>query len=221
MSYSKRTRTLKNGSFVGKSVLYWMVRDKRFNDNWALLAAQKAALKNKVPLHVCFQYNPKAKTATLREYDFLFKGLKETELKLFKHNIQFHLLKGEVLNQILTLCNKINAGTLITDFSPLKIYKRRLNKVLKRVSCPVYQTDAHNIIPVWKTSDKKEFAAHTIRRKINNLLTEYLDEPSNCIFHPYGQTKPSKINWEEVIEGLKIDNSVKKKNKSSRYFSFD
>ena len=80
MSYSKRTRTLKNGSFVGESVLYWMVRDKRFNDNWALLAAQKAALKNKVPLHVCFQYNPKAKTATLREYDFLFKGLKETEL---------------------------------------------------------------------------------------------------------------------------------------------
>ena len=50
MSYSKRTRTLKNGSFIGKSVLYWMVRDKRFNDNWALLAAQKAALKNKVPL---------------------------------------------------------------------------------------------------------------------------------------------------------------------------
>ena len=49
MSYSKRTRTLKNGSFIGKSVLYWMVRDKRFNDNWALFAAQKAALKNKVP----------------------------------------------------------------------------------------------------------------------------------------------------------------------------
>ena len=128
MSYSKRTRTLKNGSFIGKSVLYWMVRDKRFNDNWALLAAQKAALKNKVPLHVCFQYNPKAKTATLREYDFLFKGLKETESKLFMHNIQFHLLKGDVLNQILTLCNKINVGTLITDFSPLKIYKRRLNR---------------------------------------------------------------------------------------------
>ena len=209
MSYSKRTRTLKNGSFNGKSVLYWMVRDKRFNDNWALFAAQKAALKNKVPLHVCFQYDPKAKTATLREYDFLFKGLKETALKLFKHNIQFHLLKGDVLNQILTLCSKINAGTLITDFSPLKIYKRRLNRVLRKVDCPVYQTDAHNIIPVWKASDKKEFAAHTIRKKINNLLTEYLYEPSNCIFHPYGQTKPSKINWEEVIEGLEIDKSVK------------
>jgi len=118
-------------------------------------------------------------------------------------------LKGGVLNQILTLCNKINAGTLITDFSPLKIYKRRLNKVLNKVDCPVYQTDTHNIIPIWKTSDKKEFAAHTIRKKINNLLTEYLDEPSNCIFHPYGQAKPSKINWEEVIEELEIDKSVK------------
>mgnify|MGYP001273874136 CR=1 FL=1 len=209
MSYSKRTRTLKDGSFNGESVLYWMVRDKRFKDNWALFAAQKAALKNKVPLHVCFQYDPIAKTATLREYDFLFKGLKETELKLFKHNIQFHLLKGDVLNQILTLCSRINVGTLITDFSPLKIYKRRLNRVLKAVDCPVYQTDAHNIIPVWKASNKKEFAAHTIRKKINNLLAEFLHEPSNCIFHPYGQTKPSKINWEKVIERLEVDKSVK------------
>ena len=36
MSYSNRVRTLNKSQFSGKAVLYWMVRDKRFNDNWAL-----------------------------------------------------------------------------------------------------------------------------------------------------------------------------------------
>ena len=50
---SDRTRHLKSGVFNGNSVLYWMVRDKRANDNWALLEAQKIALKNNAPLIVC------------------------------------------------------------------------------------------------------------------------------------------------------------------------
>ena len=41
-----RIRHLKNGVFSGNSVLYWMVRDKRVSDNWALLEAQKIALKS-------------------------------------------------------------------------------------------------------------------------------------------------------------------------------
>ena len=51
-----RIRHLKNGVFDGNSVLYWMVRDKRVSDNWALIEAQKIALKNNVPLIVCFNY---------------------------------------------------------------------------------------------------------------------------------------------------------------------
>ena len=43
-----RIRHLKNGVFNGNSVLYWMVRDKRVSDNWALLEAQKIALKNNI-----------------------------------------------------------------------------------------------------------------------------------------------------------------------------
>ena len=53
---SARTKILRKGVFSGESVLYWMSRDKRVDDNWALLAAQSVALNNKVPLIVCFQY---------------------------------------------------------------------------------------------------------------------------------------------------------------------
>ena len=56
-----RIRRLKSGVFNGNSVLYWMVRDKRVSDNWALLEAQKIALKNNAPLIVCFNYHNKYK----------------------------------------------------------------------------------------------------------------------------------------------------------------
>ena len=35
-----------------RGVLYWMWRDKRVQDNWALLYSQKTALELNVPLHV-------------------------------------------------------------------------------------------------------------------------------------------------------------------------
>ena len=71
-----RMRHLKNGVFSGNSVLYWMVRDKRVNDNWALIEAQRIALKNNVPLIVCFNYYNKYSQANNRHYQFLFDGLK-------------------------------------------------------------------------------------------------------------------------------------------------
>ena len=209
MSLSKRIRTLKKNNFSGKSILYWMIRDKRCSDNWALYVAQKLAIKNKVPLHVCFQYNSKVTTATLREYEFLFFGLRESEKNLKNKNIQFHLVKGKASDQIPILCSSIKVGTLVVDYSPLKLYKRRLKQVIKNINCSVYQVDAHNIIPVWETSNKKEFAAHTIRRKINNLLDKYLTDIPSCIYHPYGITKKDSINWIKVIDELIVDKTVK------------
>ena len=157
-----RTRHLKNGVFSGSSVLYWMVRDKRVNDNWALLEAQKIALKNNVPLIVCFNYYNKYSQANNRHYQFLFDGLKEVHSSLSKLNIQFHLLQGKTDQAIPKFIDKYKVGHLVVDFSPLRVYKNRLNKVLQKTAIPVSQVDAHNIIHVWQASEKKEFAAYTI-----------------------------------------------------------
>ena len=43
---SDRTRILREGTTDGKAVLYWMARDKRAADNWALIAAQAHAIKH-------------------------------------------------------------------------------------------------------------------------------------------------------------------------------
>ena len=76
ISSTDRARSLKQGIFAGQSVLYWMIRDKRVEDNWALLEAQKIAVKNNVPLLVCFHYHGFYKDANIRHYKFLFDLLK-------------------------------------------------------------------------------------------------------------------------------------------------
>lgn len=54
-------------------------------DNWAFLYAQRLALKQELPLRVCFCLVPKFLDATIRHYDFMLKGLQEmTEVQLLR-----------------------------------------------------------------------------------------------------------------------------------------
>mgnify|MGYP001159525123 CR=1 FL=1 len=205
----ERVRSLRSGPFSGKCVLYWMIRDKRIKDNWALVLSQNIALKNKVPLIVCYQYVGDYPKANIRQYGFLFKGLKELEYDLSDLNIRFVLLKGHANKEIPNLILEESVGTMITDFSPLKIYKNRLRKVLDKIKVPCFQVDTHNIIPCWDCSDKKEYSAYTIRKKIEKKLTHYLTDIPSISSHPYGQIGPVKNNWAKIINSLNIDTSVR------------
>jgi len=204
-----RIKTIRHGSFNGRGVLYWMQRDKRVEDNWALIASQYIALKHKVPLYVCFQYVGEYKESNLRHYEFLFKGLEQTALELKAKNINFIVLKGLVGKVIPQLIEKKKIGTLIVDYSPIKFYKNRLKIIQNKIQIPFYQVDAHNVIPVWKASDKKEFAAHTLRKKIHTSLHQFLTEFPNIIHHPYGKKPENKFHFNMLIKNLKTDLSVK------------
>ena len=68
-------------------VVYWMSRDQRIHDNWALLFAQKLAIEQKVPLTVIFCLVPEFLSATIRHYSFMIKGLREVEAALVKNEL--------------------------------------------------------------------------------------------------------------------------------------
>ena len=206
---SKRVRTLKEGKFTGHSVLYWMNRDKRVDDNWALIMAQSLALKKHVPLIVCFQYVGKFSEANMRQYGFLFKGLEGVKIKLDKLNIEFVLIQDTARNALPRIIHKRSVGSLIVDYNPLKVYQKRLNNVLKNIDVPVYQVDAHNIIPVWVTSHKKEYAAYTIRRKIQSNLDHFLTDYPKLKIHPYGTANSKGRPYDNIIDDLSIDHGVK------------
>ena len=68
---------------------------------------------------------------------------------------------------------------LVTDFSPLRVgreWRDAVTTLLCPVDVPVAEVDAHNVVPTWEASDKQEYAARTIRRKINGRLGEFLTD---------------------------------------------
>jgi deoxyribodipyrimidine photo-lyase len=119
-----RIRTLKQGDDISGPVVYWMGRDQRARDNWALLHAQKLALKKRVPLIVVFCLVPEFPGATVRQYSFMLAALIETEEHLRKKHIAFFLLPGFPEDVLPAFLVRHKCSVLIADFDPLKIRRR-------------------------------------------------------------------------------------------------
>lgn len=210
----KRIRVLSTVQSVPEScngILYWMSRDVRVQDNWALLYAQKLALKNKIPLHICFCYVTKFLDATLRHYKFMLGGLAEVETECQALDIHFHVLEGEPSQRIPKLVKDNNIGGLVCDLWPLRLPTKWLDDLLVKlpVEVAVCQVDAQNIVPLWETSDKQEYAARTIRGKVTKQLDMYLQEFPPVIRHPYIEVKkPNPVNWKRLLDMAEVDKSV-------------
>ena len=115
-----RVRLLQKGDEKKGTVVYWMSRDQRMHDNWALLFAQNLSLEKSEPLVVIFCLLPDFLGATLRQYGFMLKGLKELEAELGNYNIPFILLNGEPGIEIPKLVNDIKAAKLVAEFRSFK-----------------------------------------------------------------------------------------------------
>ena len=205
----KRVRTLKDVKTAGGPVVYWMSRDQRAKDNWALLFAQQIAMAHKSPLAVCFCLVPSFLNATVRQYGFMLKGLEGLEKALTAKQIPFFLLTGEPEREIPRFLAREGAGALVTDFDPLDIKRSWKAQVGAKVKIPVHEVDAHNIVPCWIASPKQEYGAYTLRPKIHRLLSEFLEPFPNLKKHPfpYGGRKET-VDWTHIWKKVKADRSV-------------
>lgn len=187
-----------------------MARDQRVEDNWALLFAQNLAIKNKVPMHVLFCLTDSFMDATIRHFIFMLKGLEEVADECHKLNVNFHLLRGDHGKEIPKFVKENKIGALVCDFSPLRIHRSWVDSIKKNIGeIPFVQVDAHNVVPIWIASDKQEYAARTIRNKINSKLGEYLTQFPPVIKHPYKASTPAaSIDWKKTLKSLKVDHSV-------------
>ena len=206
---AKRVKILKDGSSRRGPVVYWMSRDQRMQDNWALLYAQKAALEAKVPLAVVFCLVDDFLGATLRQYDFMCTGLAELEENLRKKGIPFHLRRGDPGGEIPRFAETRGAGLLVTDFDPLRIKRQWKEEAVRRVSVPFHEVDAHNIVPCRHASDKQEFAARTFRPKISAKLEHFFERFPDLVKHPFPwKGRSPKIDWAALRDSLPLDRSV-------------
>ena len=206
---TERVHLIKDGIRRRGPVVYWMSRDQRALDNWALLFARERADELKEGLSVVFSLAPGFLGATLRQYSFMLKGLMEAEGCFRKKGIPFHLLLGEPDDVVPVFIKEHGVSLLVTDFDPLKIKRAWKERVSKRIEIPFYEVDAHNIVPCRAASEKKEFGAYTIRPKIKRLLPDFLTDFPPLLKQQYKWKKRFKrVDWKKASRSLKVDNKV-------------
>jgi deoxyribodipyrimidine photo-lyase len=206
----ERARILKEGERTKGPIIYWMSRDQRARDNWALLYAQETALRSKEALGVVFSLVPEFLGAGIRQYEFMLRGLQETEEFLREKQIPFFLIQGTPDIVLPEFVRNRRISAFVTDFDPLRIKKDWKTKITQLIDIPFVEVDAHNIIPCWHASPKQEFAAYTFRPKVKRMLHEFLEPFPSLKKHPIPwQAKIPLTDWGNARKNLKVNREVK------------
>lgn len=204
----KRVKNLRKARVAAGPVLYWMSRDQRVEDNWALAYAVEMAENNNQPVMVAFCMVNDFLGATWRQYHFMLKGLARVEAQLHALNIPFSLLMGDPVSTLTNFLRLHKISHLVTDFDPLRIKQEWQQQVAGQNDINFDVVDAHNVVPCYLASGKEEYGAYTFRPKITRLLPEFLDEFPPLIRQP-GNHHLQRINWNAVSIGLETDFSVR------------
>lgn len=191
----ERTKVVQEGdSLDGKCIVYWMQRDVRTQDNWALLYANHLAKESKVPLRVLYCLNPSPSTdddeafpkyfletqMTKRYGSFLLGGLELVHGELAAKNVPLDIIMPSSPEQVGATVNdhylsKWQPQCVICDHSPLKPYRQWMeDQLLQHFNGRVVLVDAHNVVPVWHAAPVRQIGARTLRTKINKVLTDFL-----------------------------------------------
>lgn len=136
----KRLKVLSSASEIAdkrNGIVYWMSRNQRIEDNWALLYSQSLALRNKLPLHIVFCLAEKFLDATFRHFKFMIDGLQEVHEDCKNLNINFHLLRGSAGDQIPKFVKVNKMAALVCDMSPLRIHRSWVEDVKTNLSADV------------------------------------------------------------------------------------
>ena len=204
-----RLRPLSPNAPKNGPVVYWMHRDQRAQDNWSLVAAVELAGRSGAPLIVVFALVPDSPGATDRHYDFMLRGLAETEAALRQRGIPLVLAAGDPGVTVPVLLTQLDAGVCITDFDPMRRKKRWQQRVAAAFSGAFIEVDAHNVVPCFLASSKREYAAATFRPKIHRLLAEFLEPfPELPVFPASNLTGFAPIDWTAARAMVTTDPTV-------------
>lgn len=173
----ERIRKLNDCEYTKGPIVYWMKRENRVKDNWSLLYAHELATAQKVPLLIVATIVPNFLGSGLRQHLFKIEALESVADELSLKNIPFFVIQSTTPHvDIVSFLKKYKAGALITDFFPLHLPKKWTEYICAQIQIPLYEVDAHNIVPCFIASPKQEYGAYTLRPKIHQRISEYLEE---------------------------------------------
>ena len=160
-----------NGSYT----LYWMSAAVRTQDNEALEFAVERANATSRRLAVLFVLDPSYPEAQQRHFEFLREGLEDVATGLAQRHIKFVVRIGDRVDQVIDVA--ADATEIVTDRTYLRHQRQALHRVVERSGKAVTEVEGAVVVPTHVTSDKREYAARTIRPKIHDHLETFLDLP--------------------------------------------
>jgi deoxyribodipyrimidine photo-lyase len=204
--------TVRSGSApnnAGKCVVYWMQRAQRAIDNPALDTAVEAGNELKKPVVVFFAPVPFYPHANLRHYSFLVEGVADTRQELRKRNIGF-VLRRFPEHSLRRFCEEVKPALVIGDENPMREPESWRRKAAKELRVPLWTVDADVIVPT-KLLEKAQYAARTIRPRLQSLLATFLVPATNAIAQVKWKTRRDVFSLApdfDFLHGWKIDRSV-------------
>ena len=153
-------------------VLYWMGLSQRAAFNPALEYAVDEANRLKLPVLVCYGIAEGFPEVNARHWSFLLEGMAQIEPVLAKRGIAFVARREPPVTTALRYA--ADAALVVCDRNYLKPILRFYADFAKRAPCRVVQVEGDVVVPIETASPKHEYAARTLRPKINRLLPDYL-----------------------------------------------
>ncbi len=170
-----RVRKLNDKPTGGEFVLYWMQRAQRTTDNHALETAISAANQLGLPVLVAFVLTDDYPEANLRHYRFMAEGLRDVAAACRRRDIRFTLRYGTPPRVVSELAQ--NAACVVCDGAYLRHLRNWREQVARASPVCVLEVETDIVVPVEVASDKREYAARTIRKKVMGRLEDYLELP--------------------------------------------
>ncbi len=156
----------------GKYTLYWMQQSQRAECNHALEYAIQRANAQGNRLLVCFGLTDQYPEANLRHFQFMLEGLQHTERMLRRRKIPFVLRLGSPDEVAIELAKE--ATEVVCDRGYLRHQMKWRTTLARAAECRVWQVEGDAIVPVATASSKREYAARTIRAKLQSSAPQFL-----------------------------------------------
>jgi deoxyribodipyrimidine photo-lyase len=206
-------RELREGA---RYVLYWSQMNRRVDSNHALAFAAELANQRGLPLLFYEGLTCTYPFANDRFHTFLLEGVPETARRLAKLGIGyvFYLRKRREHPNDALYRLAADAAAVVTDDYPAFLAVQHNRSVPLRLEIPYYAVDSSCIVPM-SHFEKQEYAAYTIRPKINKVLGRYMvpvppirmKKKWNALVSPL-HCEVTNANVPELVAACEIDHTV-------------
>jgi deoxyribodipyrimidine photo-lyase len=171
-------------------VLYWIQANRRLDSNHALAFAIETANRLRLPVLVAEGLNRERPYASERCDNFILDGVPVNARRAAQLGVgyEFSDQRGALYDWAK------DAAALVTDDFPAYIVRDHNARIPAKIGIPYYTVDSSCVVPM-ACFPKQEYAAYTIRPKINRLLDEHL--------HPI-EMEPVKQKWTASREAVPV-----------------